>query len=33
MAVYDLVLTHVAEGGEVILRHPDGREETVRIIT
>jgi hypothetical protein len=33
MAVYDLVLTHVSAGGDVILRHPDGREETVRIIT
>ncbi len=33
MAVYDLVLTHASEGGEVILRNPDGREETVRIIT
>jgi hypothetical protein len=33
MAVYDLVLSHVRNGGEVILRHKDGREETVRIIT
>lgn len=28
----DAVIAHIAKGGKVILRSPDGTEETVRII-
>ena len=34
LAVYDLLLSHYHEnGGEVILRSPDGSEEHLRILT
>ncbi len=33
LAVYDLLLTHIEQGGKVILRHEGGEEETVRILT
>lgn len=30
--VYDIVRTHCLEGGQVILRQANGREETLRIL-
>ena len=33
MAVYDLVLSHQNLGGDVVLKHLDGREESIRIIS
>ena len=32
LALYDLIVTHTKSGGDVIFRHKDGREETVRFL-
>lgn len=32
LALYDLYLEHVQEGGQVIFRHPDGEEEKLVIV-
>ena len=32
MAVYDLVLSHMSDGGQIVLRHKDGSDELVKII-
>jgi len=32
LALLDMVIAHVKSGGSLVLRHKDGREETVRIL-
>ena len=32
VALYDLVLEHVEEGGKLVFRHKDGSEETLRFL-
>ena len=32
LALYDLFLEHTGQGGEVVFRHKDGREEIMRIL-
>ncbi len=32
LAAYDLFLEHTREGGDIVLRHSDGDEETLKIL-
>ena len=32
VALYDLVTEHVGQGGKLVFRHADGREETLRLL-
>lgn len=32
LALYDLVLEHTGQGGDVVFRHEDGKEEILRIL-
>jgi hypothetical protein len=32
LALYDLVTEHQSEGGKLVFRHPDGEEESLRVL-